>query len=99
VTSTARRGRPLINASHVNGLHQFTQELRLAESGRRSVGWQTGLFYFDEGLHYSNTTANNTFQTADGLPGFGAYQIAQQYSKSYAGFGQVRLVVGATACA
>lgn len=80
----------LINASYMDALHQFTQELRLASRSEGPLGWQAGVYYFDEGMRYANTTANNTFQTPDGLPGFGAYQIARQESKSYAAFGELR---------
>ncbi|MEC3909795.1 TonB-dependent receptor [Sphingobium sp. CR2-8] len=78
----------LINTSRINGLDQVTEELRLASKGDGAFNWQAGVYYFHELLDYSNTTANNTFQTSDGSPGFGAYQFAQQKSESYAGFAQ-----------
>ncbi|MEA1648017.1 TonB-dependent receptor [Nitrospirillum sp. BR 11164] len=78
----------LINTSDVDGLTQVTQELRLASNPGGPFGWQGGLYYFSEDLDYWNTTANNTFQTADGMPGFGAYQRARQRSHSGAAFGQ-----------
>ncbi len=79
----------LINASRINDLDQVTEELRLASKSDGALSWQTGLYYFHEALGYSNTTANNTFKTPAGDPGFGAYQFARQRSESYAGFAQV----------
>jgi iron complex outermembrane receptor protein len=79
-----------INASYVHGLHQITEELRLASPDNAQVTWQAGLFYFDEVLHFDNTTVNDSFQDAQGNPGFGAYQSVAQNSKSYAGFAQAR---------
>lgn len=78
----------LINASHINDLDQITQELRLSSNSDGPLSWQAGFFLFDESIDYANTTANDTFQDADGNPGFGAYQIAHQTNRSYAVFGQ-----------
>lgn len=78
----------LINTTKVDKLQQFTQEVRLASDNNGPLSWQIGGHYFQEWLRYANLTANNTFQTADGQPGFGAYQKARQQSRSAAVFGQ-----------
>ena len=84
----------LINSSHINDLDQYTQELRLASDGSGAFNWQTGVYFFKENISYANTTANNTFQDADGNPGFGAYQFASQTNKSWAIFGQASYELG-----
>ena len=84
----------LINASHINDLDQFTQELRLASTGGGPFNWQTGVYFFNEEISYANTTANNTFQDADSNPGFGAYQFADQTNESWAIFGQASYEIG-----
>lgn len=84
----------LINTSRIGNLDQVTEELRLASKGSSPFNWQAGLYYFHETLGYSNETVNNTFKTADGNPGFGAYQFAHQTSSSYAAFGQASYKLG-----
>lgn len=42
------------SASQVNGIDQFTQELRLSSSDEGRLKWQTGFYYFDEKADFAN---------------------------------------------
>lgn len=74
---------PSESASRVDGVDQFTQEIRIATTGEDSFRWQGGLFLFDEEL-----------ETTDiGLDGFGgeaptALVSQNQTSESWAVFAQ-----------
>lgn len=78
-----------ISTTSIPSLNQITEELRLSSNGSSRLTWQTGLYYFHDVVDYWNLSVNNSYQDAEGNPGFGAYQIAHQSTRSLAAFGQV----------
>lgn len=81
------------SASKINGVDQFTQELRLASSNDGPLKWQTGLYYFDEKADFANlsygasssdvlkrTTVANSVQDNDTWAVFGqmSYDVTEQ---------------------
>ncbi|WP_029013579.1 TonB-dependent receptor [Niveispirillum irakense] len=81
------------SASKINGIDQFTQELRLASSDEGPLKWQTGLYYFDEKADFANlsygaastdslkrTTVANSVQDNDTWAVFGqlSYELTEQ---------------------
>ncbi|WEK46352.1 MAG: TonB-dependent receptor [Candidatus Andeanibacterium colombiense] len=83
-----------------NHQRQFSQEFRIASSGRHTVDYVAGLYYFWQNVnalgHYqqgpdsalwNNSTANQTLANY-ALNGFLSYSIIEPITKSYAAFGQ-----------
>jgi outer membrane receptor protein involved in Fe transport len=73
---------------------QFTQELRLSESGEK-LSYVTGLYYYQQNLdNKRSTTVGDDLSAALGLPalafigGTGSNDVNEQEHTSYAAFGQ-----------
>ena len=83
-----------------NHQRQFSQEVRVASSGTRTIDYVLGLFYFWQNVnalgHYqqgpasaswNNPTANQTLANY-ALNGFLSYSVIEPVTKSYAAFGE-----------
>jgi iron complex outermembrane receptor protein len=83
-----------------NHQRQFSQELRLASTGDRTVDWVAGLYYFWQNVnglgHYQQGPASASWNYPNATPalanyaldGFLSYSILEPITRSYAAFGQ-----------
>lgn len=67
---------------------QFTQEVRLESSDGASLGWQGGVYYFDEDYTMESFSYDSLGGGAQN-----AYSRSQQKNKAYAAFGALKYAV------
>ncbi len=67
---------------------QFTQELRLESSDSAPLGWQAGVYYFDEDYTIESFSYDSLGGGAQN-----AYSRSQQKNKAYAAFGALKYAV------
>ena len=67
---------------------QLTQELRLESSDGAPLGWQAGVYYFDEDYTFESFSYDSLAGGAQN-----AYSRSQQKNKAYAAFGALKFAV------
>jgi iron complex outermembrane receptor protein len=79
---------PVESADGTSGHHQFTQELRVESNRPGPLGWQAGLYYFDENYQVNSYSFNS-------LAGGAQTSLIKSHQKNtaWAAFGSVKYAV------
>jgi len=94
-------GLPILSIAQTsNRQKQFSQELRIASNGTRTIDYVAGLYYFHQRIVGSNITqygsaapnwvlGSNSVANVAAIDGFTTFNDSASTTDSYAGFGQV----------